>query len=322
MGVGAPAGPAGVGPAVVGPAVVGPAVVGPAVVVPTIGRLALLERCLDGLSRQTTPPGEVLVVHDGAADPVLARWAGRLPLRSLVVAATGAAARRNAGWQASSAPLVAFTDDDCEPSPGWLAALVAATAQADLAHGPVAPHPADSEVRSAFGRTVVVDRPTGLFPGANLAVRRSALERVAGFDPSLHAGEDTDLAHRVLAGGTAVWAPEALVLHAVRPVTFPQHLRSLPRWRSLPEVVRRHPALRAELPGRLFWKTSHPLALLALGGLVLMPWRARAGLLALPLLARSWRARGPWFGTQVAVADAAEVLVVVAGSARARSVLL
>ncbi|MCW2613257.1 MAG: hypothetical protein JWN08_251, partial [Frankiales bacterium] len=35
-----------------------------------------------------------------------------------------------------------------------------------------------------------------------------------------------------------------------------------------------------------------------------------------------WRARGPRFGTQTAVADVAEVVVVLVGSVRSRSVLL
>ncbi len=296
---------------------------GVAVVVPTIGRLALLERCLTALADQTYPADEVVVVHDGVASALLDTYSTRLPVRSLVVSARGAGARRNAGWRASTARRIAFTDDDCAPAPEWLSAVVAGLEKADLVHGPVAPHPDDAHVSSVFGRTVRVPVANRLFPGANLGLRRSALEAVAGFDPSLHAGEDTDLAHRVIArGGKAAWVPRALVLHAVRPVTFPAHLRSLPRWRSLPEVVRRHPELRDELHHRIFWKPSHPLAVLALVGVALAPWRRVGLLLAGPLFARRWGERGPWFGTQLAVADVAEVVVVVAGSVRARTVLL
>lgn len=294
-----------------------------AVVVPTSGRLALLHRCLAALVEQDLPPAEVVVVHHGddAVVRLVASFVDRLPVRAVGVAATGAAPKRNAGWRAVTAPLVAFTDDDCAPGPGWLAALAAG--RGDLLHGPVAPHPDDAAVDSAFARTLDVPAPTRTYPTANLAVRRDALEAVGGFDETLHAGEDTDLAWRVLAtGADAEWLPAAVVLHAVRPATFPQHLASLWRWRSLPEVVRRHPVLRTELTHGLFWKPQHRQALLAVAGLAVAT-RHPVGLLGVvPLLTLRWRARGPRFGTQDAVADVVELGVLAVGSVAARSVVL
>ena len=293
-----------------------------AVVVPTVDRLALLDRCLRGLAAQERPADEVVVVHDGAAGvrDTLASWEGLLPLTALRVGQPGASAKRNAGWRTTRAALIAFTDDDCEPAPGWLAAL--SRADGDLLHGPVAPHPEDAHVDAVFARTLSVPAPNDHFPAANLAVRRAALEAVGGFDVGLTGGEDTDLAWRVIeTGGRPAWVPGALVHHAVRPATFPQHLRSLWRWRCLPEVVRRHPQLRAGLRAGVFWKPRHPMAVVALGA-ALTPWRREAALLALPLLVTSWRARGLRWGTQTAVADLVEVGVVLAGSLRARSLLL
>jgi glycosyltransferase involved in cell wall biosynthesis len=297
--------------------------VGVTVVVPTVDRVALLERCLQALAAQAVPAEQVVVVHDG--DPgvraLLLAWTGRLPLLALQISERGASAKRNAGWRAAQHELVAFTDDDCAPTPDWVGALAAA--DGDLLCGPVAPHPADAGVASVFGRTIEVDLPGPYYPTANLAVRRSALAAAGGFDEALRAGEDTDLAWRLLeSGAVRTWVPAALVHHAVRPVTFPQHLRSLWRWSDLPLVLRRHPALRQTLTARVFWKPSHPTALAALIGALLAPRRPRAALLAVPLLASRWRARGPRFGTQVAVADTVEVAVVLAGSVRHRSLLL
>lgn len=296
---------------------------GVTVVVPTVDRVVLLERCLAALAAQQLPADQVVVVHDG--DPevlqLLDRWAGRLPLLVLRSSHRGAAAKRNLGWRAAAHDLVAFTDDDCAPLPGWTAALAAQ--QADLIAGPVTAHAADRGVSSVFGRTIEIDRPGPYFPTANLAVRAAMLAVVGGFDESLSAGEDTDLAWRLQeSGASVVWAADAVVQHAVRAVTFPEHLRSLWRWRSLPAVVHRHPELRTSLTAGVFWKTSHPVALLALVGLAAgTRWRP-AAVLALPLLATRWSERGPRFGTQVAVADLAEVSVMVAGSVRHRSVLL
>src|SRR5258706_16365441 len=98
------------------------------VVVPTVERVALLERTLRGLAAQDVADYEAIVVHDG--DPgivaLLAQWTDRLPLRVLEIAERGAVPKRNAGWLAARAALVAFTDDDCEPAPGWLKAALAA----------------------------------------------------------------------------------------------------------------------------------------------------------------------------------------------------
>ena len=291
--------------------------------VPTVDRVQLLERCLRALAAQLDAPDEVLVVHDGNAGVVelLADWDERLPLRVLQIDDRGASAKRNAGWRAAQHELVAFTDDDCAPTPAWIGAL--RQVDGDLVAGPIAAHPDDPVYSSVFGRTIEVDQPGSYFPAANIAVRRSALAGVGGFDTGLAAGEDTDLAWRVReAGGTVGWAEDALVHHAVRPVTFPQHLRSLWRWHDLPLVVRRHPQLRDTLDGRVFWKASHPLALLALVGAVAAAGKPSLLLLTAPLLADRWRARGPRFGTQVAVADATEVAVVLLGSVRHRSLLL
>ncbi|MCU1588576.1 MAG: glycosyl transferase family 2 [Frankiales bacterium] len=296
---------------------------GVTVVVPTVDRVDLLQRCLVALQAQELAADEVIVVHDGnpEVDALLGSWEGRLPLRCLQIKERGASAKRNAGWRAAQQPLIAFTDDDCAPAPGWLAALSAATG--DLLAGPVAAHPEDSQTASVFGRTIEVDQEGPYFPAANLAVTRSLLARVGGFDTTMAAGEDTDLAWRVQeAGGIAVWVPEGLVHHAVRPASFPQHLRSLWRWRDLALVVRRHPELRSHLQAGVFWKRSHPLALLAVAGAVGAVRKPALVVLAVPLLALRWRERGPRYGTQVAVADVAEVGVVLAGSVKHRTVLL
>jgi hypothetical protein len=113
-----------------------------------------------------------------------------------------------------------------------------------------------------------------------------------------------------------------VVRHAVRPATLAQHLRSLPRWATLALVLRRHPQLRRLLHRRVFWKRSHPLALLALAAIVLAGRDRRALVAVLPLLARRTREAGLADGARLAVADLTEVLVVLAGSARYRAVLL
>lgn len=283
------------------------------VVVPTVDRVELLRRCLRGLAG-----ADVLVVHDG--NPGVETLLDELGVRGLRIAARGVSAKRNAGWRAATSERVAFTDDDCEPAPGWLAALSAAPE--DFVAGPVRPHPEDS-AGGLWARTVTAEQP-GFYPGCNLLVRRSALEAVDGFDDRMRGGEDTDLAWRVRESGAShAWVPQALVWHAVRAVTFPEHLRSLTRWAALPLLARKHPQLRGDLAHRrVFWKDSHPAAALALAGLALSLVDRRALVGILPVVVRRIGHAGPSVGVQLALNDVVETAVLAVGSVRHRSLLL
>ena len=298
------------------------------VVVPTVDRLELLDRCLDGLAKQTDVDFEVIVVHDGVPEieALLERRAGDLPLVPLRSSVRPPAPKRNLGWRTARAPIVAFTDDDCEPQPGWLSAgLANFTDDVVMVQGRTSPHPDDDGNRGTFARTLDVGRLTETYPTANLFYRRDAVERVDGFDEQFGAaaGEDTDLAWRILeGGGQAVFAEDATVFHAVHPFGFVDHLRSLPRWADLALVARRHPEARRLAYRRWFWKKTHTTAALALVGLLATPFDKRAALLALPHLARRVRSDGPVVGPQLAMVDLAEVAVMVRGSIRHRSVLV
>src|SRR5690349_8352488 len=98
------------------------------VVVATHNRARDLERMLAGLAAQERRADEVIIVDDGSSDDtaaVLERQEGNAPLPLRVIrrpSAAGPATAREDGWRAASGQLIAFTDDDCVPAPGWLAA--------------------------------------------------------------------------------------------------------------------------------------------------------------------------------------------------------
>jgi glycosyltransferase involved in cell wall biosynthesis len=101
------------------------------VVIPTRNRLQAIENCLDALAAQTLPSRsfEVLVVDDGS-EPALAldpsRWASKFELKLIRQKNTGPAGARNRGVAEARGEFLAFTDDDCLPTPSWLEKLVAA----------------------------------------------------------------------------------------------------------------------------------------------------------------------------------------------------
>lgn len=201
------------------------------VVVPTYRRPDLLERCLAALLHETLACDayEIIVCDDGPSDQVRdvvgAARSGAAPCPNIryvaVVGTQGPAGARNKGWRAALAPIIAFTDDDTIPDPGWLeAGLDAMDSDADAVVGtiqmPLPPRPTDLE-RDAARLTQAE------FVTANCFVRRDVLEALGGFDErfTLAWREDSDLHFSLLERGCrVVAAPQALVVHPLRPAPF------------------------------------------------------------------------------------------------------
>jgi GT2 family glycosyltransferase len=198
-----------------------------AVVVPTRDRPHRLSACLDALAGQVLPPAEVVVVDDGSVDAAAVACAvAAVPGCRLVQGGgRGPAAARNLGARATSCEVIAFTDDDCVPRPGWLAALVArAERGADAVAGPTVVGPGASAA-SAAAQVVTnhlvteardrVRATLAFAPTSNLLVR-AGVHEVHPFDerfPSA-AGEDRAWCERVGAAGLSIAEePAAVVEH-------------------------------------------------------------------------------------------------------------
>lgn len=237
------------------------------VVTPTYRRPDLLDRCLAALLAQDLDPRdyEVIVVDDAACAATQRQvecWARRSEVRGHTVrylAVTdgyGPAAARNRGWRAARGEIIAFTDDDCVPAPGWLRAGLAA-------HTP--------DVAGVMGRIVtpVPHRPTDYerdaariaeaeFVTANCFYRRDALASVRGFDERFTAPwrEDSDLYFALLERGARLaQAPDAIVVHPIRPapwgVSLAQQRKSV--FNAL--LYKKHPALyRRRIQARPPWR--------------------------------------------------------------------
>jgi GT2 family glycosyltransferase len=202
------------------------------VVVPTCGRMDLLDRCLDALTRQTLPGAsfEVIIVDDEPSHNTLhlvAGWRTRTLERGprLVYLPNsnehGAAAARNLGWRSALAPVVAFTDEDAVPSPSWLAQGLAAFGdEVDVLCGRLdAPLPARPTAAQRAARQATNDA----FCVANCFCRKRLLERLEGFDERFRQASysDADLHFRLLAlDARIVRAPGALVVQPVLPAAW------------------------------------------------------------------------------------------------------
>ncbi len=202
------------------------------VCIATRGRPAGLGLLLGSLlAQQGAPRFEVIIVENdpaGSARPVADRFSDRLAIRYDIEAVPGVSSARNRSVALSSAPLLAFIDDDEQADPGWLAALNEKLAEPGVAA-------AIGTVTFEFADDVpLYRRRCGLFDGldfledgqplewwatwiGNSMIRRAALP-APPFDTSLNAvgGEDSHLFARMIAQGARIVAARAAITREFR----------------------------------------------------------------------------------------------------------
>jgi GT2 family glycosyltransferase len=197
------------------------------VVICSRDRPALLAVCLTALRPVLGPEDNVVVVDSASRTDETAMTASAHGFPLVRLTEPGLARARNAGLGETESAIVAFTDDDCLPQPGWLDATAAAfDSNTGVVMGRVLPAhgdasaPADDPGDDPF-EFFATSRVDELGAGANMAFRRSALELIGGFDERLGAGtrlrsgEDHDAMWRVLrAGWTGRYEPAARVVHS------------------------------------------------------------------------------------------------------------
>jgi glycosyltransferase involved in cell wall biosynthesis len=170
------------------------------VVIPCYNASRYVAAAIGSALGQTSAPTEIVVVDDGSTDAsaaVVRSLSG--PIRFHQQTNAGGSAARNAGVKMALGEFFAFLDaDDLWPS-GSLAARLdtfEGWPETDCVFGGIEQFVCP-EIEPAIARTLRVDtRPTaGRLLGAML-IRRSAFERVGGFDTSLRIGEMIDWVSR------------------------------------------------------------------------------------------------------------------------------
>jgi len=312
-----------------------------AVVIATHERETRLRFALEAIAAQTLDRDcfELIVVRAPQARGPFATAPEGLEVSFTAAAGAGPAAQRNHGWRAACAPLVAFTDDDCRPQPGWLEALLACSGPGAIVQGRTRPDPDERHLLGGLARSMDVEGPSEWFPSCNIAYPRRLLERVGGFDESFRSpwGEDTDLGLRASAAGAELrYAPEALVEHAVlsrSPLAAAADARRR-RWLAL--VIARHPEQRRALYRRVFANRAHAAVAagiaMAIGS---RSWPALAALAPVPFVAHNLAFNlGRGIGTPSGVArfaaqmparlaiDLIEIAAALEGSVRHRSLVI
>ncbi len=147
-------------------------------------------------------------------------------------------AARNTGIRAAVGEIIAFTDADCHPQPQWLHSLIQPFIEPSvvIVAGEIAALPGDTLLEKHAEREETLSQKHTLANSfcaygqtANLAIRRTALEKSGLFRPYLTTGGDADICWRILRSniGRLEFAPDAIIQHRHR-TTF-QELAS--QWR-------------------------------------------------------------------------------------------
>ncbi len=205
------------------------------VVIPIYNGEADLPELLECLLAQTYPSEHVeyLLVDNNSRDRTFAQLQtaaahthiNLIPLQEANIQSSYAA--RNTGIRHATGEIIAFTDADCRPQPHWLEFLIQPFIESGVAI-------VAGEIIALSGHTILekfADHHQTLsqkhtlahkfYPygqTANLAIRRTALEKVGLFRPYLSTGGDADICWRIQKEniGRIEFVPDAIVKHRHR----------------------------------------------------------------------------------------------------------
>lgn len=213
------------------------------VVIPTLGRPTLIRTVESLLAAGGAVELEILVagvVSDPRVADALAELVRRHPqVHHLPVAfpAGDSSEKKNAGFRAARAPVVAFLDDDVVVAPDWPARIMEpfGDPKVGLVSGP-ALVPDDITQVGRLAGLALASRAAGYVAhryrqghdanrrikwshiiGCNMAYRRETFEAIGAFSPRFWPGEEMIAAHRAEATGCRlIFVPRAWVYHYPR----------------------------------------------------------------------------------------------------------
>jgi GT2 family glycosyltransferase len=255
------------------------------VIVSTFNRCESLKETLESICRQKLVSGidhELVVVDNNSTDRTRevveeAAKQAPLPVRYVFEAQQGISKARNRGIRESWGQYLIFTDDDVKPEAQWIESIYQAFLEydADIVAGKIKPlwakePPAwvfEPEFKETLGGVfalldhgpepfVLTKLDLNFCYGANMAFRKTALDKLGGFREDLGMvgkkrlyGEDTEMIIRYFnAGKKMVYAPDAVVCHKVPAERI--NLKYVRKWRFDKALT-----LKPESAGRFppFW---------------------------------------------------------------------
>lgn len=218
------------------------------IVIPTEGRPDYLRATLASVVPQARRAGAEVLVVGRCQDAATAALAEQFAARLIPAPSPGTLnASRNAGADAARGEVIVLIDDDVRAPLMWLETLLAGVEAApdhDVFGGPIRARLEGGGPRACGREPAPIttldlgpdDRDVALVWGANMAIRRRALDRVGRFDEAMRGrGDEEDWERRYTAGG-------GRIRYLAR--------AGLDHWRSAPDATVRSLARAAYGHGR------------------------------------------------------------------------
>ncbi len=197
------------------------------IVIPAHNEEKLIGRCIESILNNTPPELIDIIVVDNASTDKTADIARSHPkVTVLEESKKGTNAARDRGWKAAKGDLVTFIDADATLPKDWFLRMTEEfeknpklVAVSGPNYYPDLPFFSRNMLYYIWSLGGVI---TSLFTGyvvygGNVMARRSALERMGGFDTSItFYGDDTDMGQRLSAQGPMKFMPSLYIYTSAR----------------------------------------------------------------------------------------------------------
>lgn len=206
------------------------------VVVPFYNAEETLERCLTSIQNQNVKPEEIILLDNNSndnskniVDSFISNF-GESKAVYMKCIKQGVSAARNKGASIATGDWLIFTDSDCVTSPNWISDYIDHfdDDRIGAVAGCIKPYPPTNLVQKTLSLFTLPENPhevvrdnctftKGLYPTANLAVKREIFNLVGGFNEALSYGEDHELCRKIYNSGHKIKAAKnAIVEHIHR----------------------------------------------------------------------------------------------------------
>lgn len=248
------------------------------VIILTKNSVATVQKSIESVFQQTHKPDEVVVV-DGNSSDGTREVVEKYPVKLVAELGLGFGYARNVGVKNATGDIIFFLDSDCYAEPDWIEkALPNFDSNPEIAG--VTGQTCLWNTQSGVARFLAcvggrVNMPTQrrfvkIAPTMNLAVRRSVIDEVGGFDETLIRCEDTDFSYKVSQRYKILYEPDMVVWFQGSPKLSVASRKCIRHFMGVGQLFAKHgfdsSFVRFNLPIR------GVLLILALASLFLLPW--------------------------------------------------
>ena len=204
------------------------------IIIPVYNAEKTLKKCLKGISECINNTSELILVDNNSTDKsfsICEDFKASSPnIRTKLKKEfkKGPSSARNNGALSAEGEWLLFTDSDCVPTEDWLVDFLTHFNDSDIGAvaGCIKPFPpsnmvqkiqslftlSENQYENIYKSSNIIE---GLFPAANLAVKKDVFNLVGGFNETLLYGEDRDLCYKIYQAGYGIKAVRNAVVEHI-----------------------------------------------------------------------------------------------------------